>query len=355
MGKKKPVSSEESSHKPKIIHVYPKEEQLQSLESDRKKRYIWLGFCLIGLVLILVVWKLYFSPNDPFPKQVLVNVNNVPITVQDVAQELTKMPKNVVALQDQEKLKSVILEQLVVKQLLLQKAEQLNLKVTNEEIEQAIKDIKTELGISEEEFNKVLAEQGITLDVVKQTYGDQLLISKVMKQVLPQPIVVEDEVKAYYEENKEKVMQVKASHVLVCYKDTMFCTSQRTEAEAKAKAEEVLAKAKAGADFAELAKQYSDDNSAQKGGDLGYFSKGQMVKEFEDVAFALSKDQISNIVKTQFGLHVIKVVDKQVTFDELKDKIKKQLQAKEGEQKVLEYINELKAKAKIEYKNKSSN
>ncbi len=352
MSKKKSVSSEESSHKPKIIHVYPKKEQLQSLEYDRKKRYLWLGVCIIGLVLIFVVWKLYLSQKDPFPKQVLVNVNNVPLTVQDVAQELTKMPKNIVALQDQEKLKSVVLEQLIVKELLLQKAQELNLKLTNEEIDQALRDIKDELGISEEEFNKVLVEQGITLDIVKQTYHDQLLISKVMKQELPQPVVTDDEIRSYYEENKEKVMQVKASHVLVCYKDTMFCTSERTEAEAKVRAEEVLAKAKAGTDFAELAKQYSDDNSAQKGGDLGYFSKGQMVKEFEDAAFGLSKDQVSNIVKTQFGFHVITVFDKQVTFDELKDKIKKQLQAKKGEQKVLEYISELKSKAKIEYPNK---
>jgi peptidyl-prolyl cis-trans isomerase D len=98
--------------------------------------------------------------------------------------------------------------------------------------------------------------------------------------------------------------QVRASHIL-------FKTEGKDDAAVKAKAEEVLKQARSGADFAELAKKYSEDeSSAKNGGDLDYFSKGRMVPEFDQVAFTLQPGQISDLVKTQFGYHIIKVVDK---------------------------------------------
>ncbi|HWF86423.1 MAG TPA: SurA N-terminal domain-containing protein, partial [Vicinamibacterales bacterium] len=98
--------------------------------------------------------------------------------------------------------------------------------------------------------------------------------------------------------------QVRASHILLK-------TEGKDDAAVKAKAEDVLKQAKSGADFAELAKKYSEDeSSAKNGGDLDYFSKGRMVPEFDQVAFTLQPGQISDLVKTQFGYHIIKVVDK---------------------------------------------
>lgn len=105
-----------------------------------------------------------------------------------------------------------------------------------------------------------------------------------------------------------KQERITASHVLVSYKGAQRAkaTVTRTKAEAKKRAEEVLAKAKAGADFAQLAREYSDDSSATKGGDLGSFGRNSMVKPFADAAFALKVDDVSEIVESEFGFHVIR-------------------------------------------------
>ena len=141
------------------------------------------------------------------------------------------------------------------------------------------------------------------------------------------------DVRRYYDQNGEQFStpeQIKASHVLIK-------TEGKDEAEARKTAEEVLAKAKGGADFAALAKQYSEDESNKAtGGDLGFFGRGAMVKEFEDVAFALEPGQISDVVKTQFGYHVIKLVEKKAgetrAFEQVRAQIEDQLKWERAQQ-----------------------
>lgn len=114
------------------------------------------------------------------------------------------------------------------------------------------------------------------------------------------------------EVEKPKVVQptppgnIRASHILISYSGAPRTSATRSKAEAKALAEDLLARVKGGEDFSELAKAYSDCPSAPKGGDLGFFGKGQMVKPFEDAAFGLEPGQVSGIVETQFGYHIIK-------------------------------------------------
>ncbi len=140
----------------------------------------------------------------------------------------------------------------------------------------------------------------------------------------------EARVKAYYEDHKDKFVadeKVKASHILVKVDEKM------KDEDAKKKAEDVLKQVKEGKDFAELAKSFSDDGSAAQGGDLGFFGKGQMVPEFEKVAFTLKKDEVSELVKTQFGYHIIKVTDKteksEIAFEQAKADIAKTLMLEE--------------------------
>jgi peptidyl-prolyl cis-trans isomerase D len=122
-------------------------------------------------------------------------------------------------------------------------------------------------------------------------------------------LVSDEDIKDYYEENintfrEEK--QVKARHILFKLEEN---ATEEEEEKVKQRALSVLEKARGGEDFAELAKEYSEGPTREKGGDLGYFSSGQMVKPFEEAAFGMKKDQISDLVRTRFGYHIIKVED----------------------------------------------
>jgi peptidyl-prolyl cis-trans isomerase D len=140
--------------------------------------------------------------------------------------------------------------------------------------------------------------------------------------------VSDEQIKEYYEEHidtfKEK-KQVKARHILFKLAEN---ASPEEEAKVKQKAEEVLKKAKAGENFAELAKKYSEGPTAKDGGDLGYFSENQMIKPFEEAAFKMKKGEVSDLVRTSFGYHIIKVEDVKEARTKSLEEVKGQILAK---------------------------
>ncbi|MBF0102618.1 MAG: peptidylprolyl isomerase [Desulfobacterales bacterium] len=164
----------------------------------------------------------------------------------------------------------------------------------------------------------------------------QLLANEYKEYLQAQVVVSDEELKSYYEQNKARFNeqeQVKASHILV-----------KTEEEANA----ILKELKAGKDFAELAKQKSECPSKEKGGDLGWFTKGRMVREFEDAAFKLKKGETSGLVKTQFGYHIIQQTDYKPehtkNFEESKPQIIQMLK----KQKIDKNIEDVKTKLRSE-------
>src|SRR5580692_6080439 len=147
--------------------------------------------------------------------------------------------------------------------------------------------------------------------------------------------VTEDDEKIYYQGHIDQYKLEDRAHVA----HILFKTVGMTDAEAaevKKKAEDVLNKAKHGGNFADLAKQYSEDTTKDKGGDLGWIVRGQTVPEFEAAAFSLPKGSISDLVKTQYGFHIIQVIDRETartqTLDEVKPSILSQLQQEKAEQ-----------------------
>ncbi len=154
-----------------------------------------------------------------------------------------------------------------------------------------------------------------------------------------------EDVQQYYEDNQQQYStpeQIRASHILLK-------TEGKDDAAVKKEAEDLLAKAKAGADFAQLATKYSeDDESKVKGGDLGYFSKGQMVPEFDTAAFALEPGQISDVIKSPFGYHIIKLVDKKPAttrpLEEVRAQIEDQLKTQRAQEEAQRTIQDLAGK-----------
>jgi peptidyl-prolyl cis-trans isomerase D len=156
-----------------------------------------------------------------------------------------------------------------------------------------------------------------------------------------------DDIKRYYEDNEQQYStpeQVRASHILLK-------TEGKDDAAVKKQADDLLAKAKAGADFAKLATQYSEDEASKvKGGDLDFFPKGQMVPEFDKVAFSLKPGEISDLVKSQYGYHIIKVTDKKTaskkSLDEVRAQIEDQLKWERAQAEAQRVADEVAGKLK---------
>ncbi|MDR3296074.1 MAG: peptidylprolyl isomerase [Clostridiales Family XIII bacterium] len=166
---------------------------------------------------------------------------------------------------------------------------------------------------------------GITESHINYYFEGLELYTKFLDEVKEADPVTDEEVEEYYKTNTSSYLvplQVRASHILVQDKEH---TPESLE-----KAEQILEKAKAGDDFSELAKEYSDDTSAESGGDVGYFDETtSFVAEFKEAAFALQVDEISDVVETEFGYHIIKVTERtethQQTLDEVRETISDQL------------------------------
>jgi peptidyl-prolyl cis-trans isomerase C len=195
--------------------------------------------------------------------------------------------------------------------------------------------------------NPELKEQ---LEMLKDNY---IAIEYLKKEVVNKVEVSEEDLKSYYESHKDEFKtpeMVRARHILI---KTDPSASDNDKKKAREKAEEILKKIKAGEDFAKLASDVSDDTGSKtKGGELGFFPKGMMVKSFEDAAFSLKPGEVSGIVETQFGYHIIKVEEKKEPgiepLDTAKEKIKQKLLPEPTKIKVAEFIEKAMKEANIE-------
>ena len=283
-------------------------------------------YALLGILLVLAI-----SVTGCKKEEVVVaKVNNEVITKDDLYEILVK--------QNGEQL----LNSLISEKIINIEAEKQKIEVSEEDIQKEIDKIAGNYG-GEEAFNQAMQYYGYTLEDIKNDLAMNIKIKKLLE---PSISISEEEMKNYFETNKETFNQeeeVKARHILV---------------ETEEKAKEVLEKLNAGGDFAELAKEYSlDEATKELGGELGFFGRGKMVAEFEESAFALKLNETSEPVKTNYGYHIIEVEEKkeakEANYEESKDMIKEILleekiptefekwyQEKLNENKVTNYLAE---------------
>jgi peptidyl-prolyl cis-trans isomerase C len=265
---------------------------------------------LMVLLFAMVFIAACSSPKQSTDKSVLAKVNNTTITKENFLDKLDRLPEWARGRFQTDEGKKELLDEIIKEELLFQEAE------------------KQGLHKDKEYMNKVDEFRRMTLisSLLKREIEDKTQLS-------------EEDLKDFYDKHPDEFnqgLQVKAKHILV-----------DTEEEAK----EIQEKLQKGGDFAELAKAHSKDKgSAVNGGDLGFFTKGRMVPEFEHVAFNLKPGELSDPVKTQFGYHLIQVTEKkegtQRAFEEVKASIERRLKMEKQRETFDTYIEKLKGDGK---------
>jgi len=302
-------------------------------------------FAAIAILVFVGGFLFFMGSNQPNPqdnpvaqpseKEVAALVNGKPIYLADANARLNAVPEE---LKSQFTLRSIV-ENMVDTQLLLEDAEKSGVVVSETEFNAA-------WDLQKEGASQLILETGLTEADLKQSLRTYMLIEALMQQKIadiPEPEVTEEEALAYYTENEADLntyaVQVRASHILVADENL---------------AKEILADSLAGADFNKLAAENSIDTSnAQNGGDLGFFARGIMVKEFEDAAFSADVNSVyPELVKTDFGYHIIKVTGRIEGFEAIKVDIMSFLASEKlskAQQDMLDaYMAQLRSDAQIE-------
>lgn len=279
---------------------------------------------ILAVVLVaLIIGAVYLTQRS----ETVATVDKEKITQEQLNEELNKQYG------------ASVLNMMISNKVVDLEADKEKVKVTDKEIKAELDKMVEQYG-GQDTFNMLLAQNGLTEDVFKEQIEQNLKVTKILE---PSIEITDDEIKTYFEDNKasfDTQEQVEASHILV---------------EDEATAKEVKKKLDEGGDFAKLAEEYSTDTQSKvNGGQLGYFTKGQMVEEFEKAAFAMKVDEISNPVKTEHGYHIIKVTGKkeakEATLEDSKEQIKEALLDQKVQEQASTWLSEATAKYKIENK-----
>lgn len=272
------------------------------------------------------------------------------VVVMEGKEFLEKVPED----RKEEAMKSLeknFLNNLIDMKLQLQEARKIGLDVSGAEISGAVEDIKKKFNLTDETLLNSLAAEGLNVEEYRTRLGEQILLSKVVNFEVKTNIVISDrEIADYYEANKDKVSGVEKRRIRQIFFVVPKDDTLKTEVEARAN--EVMQRIDSGEDFAKLAGEHSEDQGRQFGGDLGYITRGSILKEIEDIAFSLNLGEVSKPFWSPAGLHIIKLEDKidAESFDKTRDKIKEILFQQAFKSKYTAWKSGLKEKAFIEIK-----
>jgi peptidyl-prolyl cis-trans isomerase C len=299
------------------------------------------------------------TPMSNPAETVVVTVNGTEITQASIDEEIMRMisrspqplpPERMAQVKAQ--LTPQIVDGLIAKTLLEAAVEAADIEVAEEEIDEAMSKISQTLpeGMSIEDR----LPPGMTVAELREQISTDLAMNKLLEQQVEELTApTEEEVKAFYDENIDRFQMpenVEASHILISVEPA---DDEETKAAKKAQIEELRQQLLDGASFEELASEHSDCPSSAKGGDLGKFTRGQMVPAFEEAAFTQEVGEVGDVVETRFGYHIIKVNDHSeastVPFEEVQERIAEGLERQGQQEAVQNYLEQLKADADISY------
>lgn len=333
-----------------ILFYWTKEIRMQM------KWFRWF-FILLTTVSLVTVAMPIFAAEKKIPDGEVATVDGVTITQDDFDKEMARVRSQFArsgrSLKESQlpDIKNRVLETLVNRELLYQESQNKGVKVEDAEVNQQV-DILKKRFPNEDEFKAALLEMKISEAELKSQIRKGIAIQQFVDKDLVQDVKVsQKEVEDFYKNNPDMFKQseqVKASHILIKV-DTKADKSAKDQANKKIK--EIQKKLEDGEDFVALAKEYSEGPSNVNGGDLGYFERGRMVKPFEDVAFKLKPGEVSDMVETPFGYHLIKVVDKKpesvVSYENAKERIAQYLEQEKKEKALKRNIEDMRQKAVI--------
>ncbi len=295
----------------------------------------------------------------PVPAQlpdVLARVNGAPIDrgeFERAVQTIEAQAGGPVPAERRNEIYRQLLDQLVALQLLSQDAVANKIDVPQSEVDSRVAQIRSQFP-NEQAFTAALAERRMTPDGLKADIRRQMLAMKLVDtQIAPTIKVTDAEVQDFYAKNPDKFQEPEAVHVAHILIRTPENADAAAKKKARAEAEGVLAQLKKGADFATLAKQHSQDpGSAANGGDLGFVPRGQTVPAFEQAAFGLKPGQLSGLVESPYGFHIIKMIahrdGRKVPLQEVKAQVEQYLKQQKMQEATQALVQQLKAMAKIE-------
>lgn len=287
------------------------------------------------------------------------SVNGVNITEEDINRQMFALEQHWLSTQGSAirpdmipVLRKKILDELIDQELLYQESRKQGLEVEEKTVSDEIEELKKRFP-NEEAFNDEMRQMNFSEETLKVQMKKNLSVKQLVeKEILANIRVSDEDAKSFYDSHPEHFQQkekVRASHILI---KSEADTDPVSKDERRTKLEAVKKRIENGEDFAALAREFSQCPSAEKGGDLGFFERGNMVKPFEDAAFSMKPGEVSDIVVTPFGFHLIKVTDRTeagtVSFDESKDRISQHLRQMKFTEEKNAYVGDLKKKSKVE-------
>jgi len=322
-----------------------------------KQFKVWLCYGLLCLIWVYIPLSLAFAKTVD---RIIAKVNEVIITQSELEERtfvkmMSLQKANTQPMPTQEQLMDEELKRMIEERLLIDVGKKLGLKVDEASVTKAIDEIKRTNGLNDGDLEKMLNAESKSMEDYKNNIRDQILISRVVGfEIRKRATVSDEEIEEYYNLHLKDywVMgKLKLRHILFLIDDKL---SEKDRLIKMQKAQLALKKIRSGVDFVAVAKELSEDISASTGGDLGEIERGKMVPEFEKAAFQLKEGEVSGLVETPYGVHIIRV-DKIYPGQTLPlDKVRAQIESRLRDQKLKgeyeKYLQELTQKAFIENK-----